>query len=163
MRFVTEVIDMIFATSQICLNLEFLNLFFSLFFNLFFNSFFILSFFLFFRVHYVNRNQDSDTNCTGNNNSKDVENTKKKDFGTPTKINSFLEFQTVVSATSTSSSTTLSAATTTTDTKNEQEDRNESEIQMKRKSDKKDDHGSLEISFHIKEAWNIFEVRTCYC
>ena len=24
-------------------------------------------------------------------------------------------------------------------------------------------NGALEISFHIKEAWNIFEVRTCIC
>ena len=106
-----------------------------------------------FRVHYVNRIQDNVTNCAGNNESKDAESTKKKDLGTPTKINSLLEFQSVVTATSTS--TTLTSTSTT-----ESELKNENEIQMIKTSDKKDDHGCLEISFHIKEAWNIFEVRT---
>ena len=62
----------------------------------------------------------------------------EKEFITPTKVNSFLEFKSVVSATATATS-------------------NENEIQKKKKSLKKST-GGLEISFHIKEAWNIFEV-----
>ena len=71
-----------------------------------------------------------------------------KEFSTPKKLDSFLEFQSVVSATATSSS---SSTSTTNINPNEN-------AMQKNKKEKKNNSG-LEISFHIKEAWNIFEVR----
>ena len=61
-----------------------------------------------------------------------------KEFSTPKKVNSFLEFQSVVSATSTA---------------------NPNENSMQNNKKEKKNNSGLEISFHIKEAWNIFEVR----
>jgi hypothetical protein len=98
----------------------------------------------------VNRNvnQIEDIDMIGKEKEKEINEEIKngKEFSTPKKLDSFLEFQSVVSATSTSTSTITSNLNP-----------NEN-MRQKNKKEKKTNSG-LEISFHIKEAWNIFEVR----
>ena len=92
----------------------------------------------------MNRNiiQNEAIDTTGKEKEITKESKKGKEFSTPQKLNSFLEFQSVVSATSTSTSNINPT---------------ENEAQKLKTKEKKNKSG-LEISFHIKEAWNIFEV-----
>lgn len=97
-----------------------------------------------------NINQIEDIDMIGKEKEKEkpTEIKNGKDFSTPKKLDSFLEFQSVVSATATATSRSTSTSNT-----------NPNENMMQKNKKEKRNNSGLEISFHIKEAWNIFEVR----